>query len=179
MHVVKSSTTKLPRNIFAIAICPVYITTKSPYQNLLAEHLLDTVDCLRAKYPDIGVMITCDFNSHKCQSLYRGNDLYQIIDFPTRANATLDLIITSGKLKDHYRIPFPLSPFGKSDHVCVIWKSNLHRNSGKNTIKAETTRPLSESGINSFGTWTQGLDWHEVLESNATQDKAECFLRHT
>ena len=120
MHVVKSSTKKLPRNISAIAICPVYITTKSPYQNLLAEHLLDTVDCLRAKYPDIGVMITCDFNSHKCQSLYRGNDLYQIIDFPTRANTTLDLIITSGKLKDHYRMPFPLSPFGKSDHVCVI-----------------------------------------------------------
>ena len=170
---------KLHRKISAIAICPVYITTKSPYQNLLAENLLDTVDCLRAKYPDIGVMITGDFNRINLNHLCRGNDLYQIIDFPTRANATLDLIITSGKLKDHYRKPFPLSPFGKSDHVCVIWKSNLHRNSGKNTIKAETTRPLSESGINSFGTWIQSLDRHEVLESNATQDKAECFLRHT
>ena len=178
MHVVKSSTKKTPSQYSATDICPVYITTKSPYQNLLAENLLDTVDYLRAKYSDIGVMITGDFNRINLNHLCRGNDLYQIIDFPTRANATLDLIITSGKLKDHYRKPFPLSLFGKSDHVCVIWKSNLHRNSGKNTIKAETRRPLSESGINSFGTWIQGLDWHEVL-SNATQDKAECFLRHT
>ena len=53
---------RLPRNISAIAICAVYITTTSLYQNLLVEHLLDTVDYLRAKYPDIGVMITGDFN---------------------------------------------------------------------------------------------------------------------
>ena len=66
---------RVPRNISVIAICAVYITTKSPYQNLLADHrLLDTVD---------------------------------------------------------YNKPFLLSPFGKSDHVCVIWKSNLLRNSGK------------------------------------------------
>ena len=63
-------------------ICVVYITTKSPYQNLLTEHLLDTVDYLRAKYPDIGVMITDDFNSMNVNHLCRGNDLYQIIDFP-------------------------------------------------------------------------------------------------
>ena len=37
---------RLPRNISAIAICAVYITTKSPYQNLLAEHFQDTVDYL-------------------------------------------------------------------------------------------------------------------------------------
>ena len=42
--------------------------------------------------------------------LFRGNDLYQIID----------LIITNGKLKDHYRKPFPLSPFSKSDPVYVF-----------------------------------------------------------
>ena len=82
-------------------------------------------------------MITGDFNRMNVNHLCRGNDLYQIVDFPTRA---LDLIITSGKVKDHYRKPFPLSPFRESDHVCI-------------PSKRKTTMPLSERGINSFGTW--------------------------
>ena len=70
------------------------------------------------------------------------------------------MMITSGKLKDHYRKPFPIAPLGKSDHLCIIWKSDMHRKPYKNTRKAEVTRPLSENGINSFGAWIQGMDWH-------------------
>ena len=45
---------KLLRSISAIAVCAVYITTKSPLQPLLLEHLLlSSVEFLRSKYPDI------------------------------------------------------------------------------------------------------------------------------
>ena len=109
---------RLPRDIPAIAICAVYITTKSPYQDLLADHLLDSVDYLRSKYPDISILITGDFNRMEINQICRGNDLYQLVDFPTRGEATLDLMMTDGKLKDPYRKPFPISPIGHSDH-CV------------------------------------------------------------
>ena len=58
-------------------------------------------------------MITFDFNRTNINYLRSGNDLKQIIDFPTRANATVDLIITCGKLEDHQKRTF-FSLYGNS-----------------------------------------------------------------
>ena len=167
---------RLPRDVSAIAICAVYITTKSPYQSLLEEHLLESVDFLRSKYPDISILITGDFNRMEINNICRGNDLYQLVDFPTRKNATLDLMMTNEVLKKHYRKPFPISPLGYSDHSCIVWKPNNHcAKTCKNTRKVQVVKPLTVNGINSFGTWIQGVDWHEVLEANTTQEKADAF----
>ena len=53
---------KLPRSVSAVAVCAVYITTKTPHQPMFLEHLLTSVDYLHSKYPDIGILITEDFN---------------------------------------------------------------------------------------------------------------------
>ena len=41
--------------------------------------------------------------------------------------------------------------------------------------KAQITRPLLESGMQTFGSWIQRLDWHQVLEATGTQNKADAF----
>ena len=50
-----------------------------------------------------------------------GNNLFQLVDFPTCGDATLDLVITNHKLVSHYQKPIPLSAIGMSDHDCVLW----------------------------------------------------------
>ncbi len=87
---------------------------------MLESHLLQTIDHLRIKYPEIGICILGDFNRMNINSIILGNGLKQIIQFHTRADATLDLILTN--LSDHNASPTALSSIGKSDHVCVIWK---------------------------------------------------------
>ena len=85
---------KLPRAISSIVICAVYITTNSPFQQLLENHLLHSVDYLRTRYPDIGLVILGDFDRMNISPIVRGNDLYQIVDFQTRGEAILDLMLT-------------------------------------------------------------------------------------
>ena len=106
--------------------------------------------------------------------LINGNDLSQIVDFPTRGKVTLDLILTSGNLRECYETPYPLSPLGLSDHSCVIWKPKNYR-VAKYKHKAQIIRPLLESGMRTFGSWIQSLDWHQVLEATSTQKKADAF----
>ena len=141
------------------------------------EHLLSSVDYLRSKHPDIGILITGDFNRMNMFQLINGNDLSQIVDFPTRGKATLDPMLTSGNLRECYEKPIPLSPLGLSDHSCVIWKPENHR-VAKYEHKAQITRPLPwllESGMQTFGSWIQSLDWHQVLEATGIQNKADAF----
>ena len=109
--------------------------------------------------------------------LINGNDLSQIVDFPTRGKATLDLKLTSGNLRECYEKPIPLSlslslsPLGLSDHSCIIWKPKNHRLT-KYEHKAQITHPLLESGMQTFGSWIQR---HQVLEATGTQNKADAF----
>ena len=84
---------RLPSGISSIAICAVYIVTDSPHQDSFEHHLLQTIDSLRTKYPDIGIAILGDFNR---------------MNFSTRGDATLNLVITNRKLVSHYQKPIPL-----------------------------------------------------------------------
>ncbi len=111
---------RLPRGVSAIAVCAVYIPPDSPHQDLLLDHLIDSTDILRTAYPDIGFVLSGDFNRSKIDTLVKGNGLKQVIKFPTRAQATLDLIITN--MDRFYCEPICLPPIGKSDHNCIILK---------------------------------------------------------
>ena len=87
---------------------------------MLENHLINTVDHIRTSYPEMGFCIMGDFNRMNINSILRGNNLKQIVTFPTRGNATLDLILTN--IQDHYHKPSPYSPIGMSDHDCVLWQ---------------------------------------------------------
>ena len=100
-------------------------------------------------------------------SILRGNNLKQIVTFPTRGNATLDLILTN--IQDHYHKPSPYSPVGKSDHACVLWKPE-HK-LPDNTKKTHVIRLFGDSSVRALGTWIQNQSWNEVYVSEGPQAK--------
>ena len=158
---------RLPRGVSALIFCSVYITTKSPLQPMLAEHIINTTDQLRSRYTDLGFCITGDFNRMDIRPLTSGNDLKQIVTFHTRGRATLDLVLTN--LQPRYKAPKPYSPIGKSDHCCVLWnpKSKIR----SNTIRTKVTRPFPDDKVKAFGRWIQGQSWNEVYDCSGTQNK--------
>ncbi len=162
---------RLPRGVSGIAVCAVYILTDSPYEELLQTHLVDAVDMLRTRYPEIGFMIAGDFNRNSIDRVVRGNGLKQIVTIPTRGNATLDLFITN--LNQYYEIPSGLPPLGKSDHCCVLIQPCYRAVPSK--IKKSTVRPIKDAGLRSFGTWIQDQDWTDVLAAPTVQEKTDVF----
>ena len=86
---------RLPRSVSLLAVCGVYSPPNSPHHELLQQFLTDSMDALHTKYPDIGFAILGDFNKIDIKPVLRNNNLKQIIKFPTRGNAILDLILTN------------------------------------------------------------------------------------
>ena len=111
---------RLPRDTSVTAVCGVYIPQDSPHQDLLKQHLLESMDHLHTKYPDIGFAIMGDFNRMTINHILKNCNLKQLVTFPTCGDATLDLIITNFSV--HYKDPDPMPALGKSDHVCILWR---------------------------------------------------------
>lgn len=61
---------------------------------------------------------TGDFNRMRIKSICRKLGVKQLVNFPNRADATLDLIVTN--IQDHYDEPTQLPPLGRSDHNSIV-----------------------------------------------------------
>ena len=83
----------VPRGVSAVTVCVAYIVRDSPLQPKLENHVINTVDHVRTSYPEMGFCIMGDFNKMNINSILRGNNLKQIVTFPTRGNATSALIL--------------------------------------------------------------------------------------
>ena len=82
----------------------------------------DAVEFLREKaklehslaaLPNCGIILTGDFNHLKTSRLQKHFKLKQLVKFPTRGNATLDLFLTN--VGDHFATPEPYPPFAFSN----------------------------------------------------------------
>ncbi|XP_072037054.1 uncharacterized protein [Amphiura filiformis] len=165
---------RLPRDVSVIAVCGVYIPRDSPHRDLLDQHLLESMDFLHTKYPEIGFTIMGDFNRMNVNNVLKNCNLKQLVTFPTRGEATLDLIMTN--ISSHFKDPIPVSALGKSDHICIIWRPTvLHI--AKHCNDKRTHRPMKDSQIREFGLWIQGHDWSNVLTASTTQLKANALYR--
>ena len=77
------------------------------------------------------------FNRLKTRRLQNHFKLKQLVKFPTRGQATLDLILTN--MAEKYAEPESFPPFGLSDHVTVIVAPKV-RDAADNTRLSITTR---------------------------------------
>ncbi|KAI8481991.1 hypothetical protein Bbelb_402920 [Branchiostoma belcheri] len=164
---------RLPRELSSIAVCAVYIPPNSPHTDALTDHLSTVVDQLRSASPDVGVCIAGDFNRTDVSDLCRGNHLQQIVDQPTRKDATLDLIITN--LAHLYIPPALLPPLGSSDHNIVHLQPKARMII--NETRTKTVRPMPDSQIRTFGQWIVSHQWSEVLTAADVQSKTDNFYR--
>ena len=158
----------LPRSVSSIIVCTLYFPDKSQEQ-LMLNHIQDSLDSLRAKYPDAGICIMGDMNKLDVSSLCKNNKLIQVVDKPTRGNNILDKIITS--FSNFYSTPIIGSPIGLSDHSTVIWLPNHYKPSVSNKSITRIVRPMKDSGIRQFGSWIVSHDWDEISQAKTAIDK--------
>ena len=163
---------KLPRGISSLIVCVVY-HPPSNEDNTIIDHLSSNLDSALAKYPHAGILLVGDFNrcsfSHLCQRF----NLKQIVNQPTRGNATLDLIITN--LKDFYNSPHILPPIGLSDHntvLCIPMKDSLKNKTTKVKIRQSKT-----SNKIALGRWLSNINWSNLYQTSSCDQKLE--ILHT
>lgn len=103
---------RLPRPLSGIVVCMVYHPPGLPAEDhrSLNEYVINTIDFLRNKYPDYGVVVLGDFNDFDISQLLSTHNLKQVVQLPTRGSAILDLIVTN--LRNKYMSPRILAPLG-------------------------------------------------------------------
>ncbi|XP_033109306.1 uncharacterized protein LOC117110657 [Anneissia japonica] len=107
----------------------------------------------------------------KVWNILNGHNLKQVVQFKTRGEATLDLILTN--IENYYCAPSCLAPLGKSDHSCILWKPNIKTTI--NNVRRLTVRPFYPSRICNFGRWASSQKLEEVKNCTTTQEKMDTF----
>ena len=102
-------------------ICGIVYFPEAPahVQKDRTTYIIETLDSVRATYPDCGVVLLGDFNTQDITDMLANHNLKQIVQKPTRGNNILDLILTN--LSEHYSEPFVSAHLGSSDHGSVHW----------------------------------------------------------
>ena len=89
----------LPRTVSNIIVCGLYYpgstSIYAPNQDNLISHITSTVEYLKGVYANPLFLIMGDFNDLPIKSICKTCGFKQVVDVPTRGDATLDLILTN------------------------------------------------------------------------------------
>ena len=136
---------RLPRPLSAIVLCTLYNPPDKCVQEQddLCDHLVSSIDTIRCKYPDCGILISFNFNHLSINDLVTGHNLKQVVTRPSRQNSILDYIITN--LKPFY---YMSTEIYSSIWLCVITDrselaiANRHQKDEISLVKNHRSRPL-------------------------------------
>ena len=140
----------LPRTISNIVVCGVYYpgsgSKYAPDQDDIILHITTTIHRLYRKFSRPLFIIMGDFNDLKVDEICDSCKLKQVVNVPTRNQATLDLILTNDT-SGFYKDPTTLPKIGGSDHLCVLLEpaDNLRRS--KVIKKKVLKKELKKSAI--------------------------------
>ena len=123
-------------------------------------------------FPNCGFVVVGCFNRLNTTPLQNHFKLKQLVKFPTRGQAPLDLFLTN--MYDYFSAPESFSPFGLSDHATVIVKPKI-RVPNQNTRKSIIIRDVRESNKASLGRYIAGIDWSCVTDQTTCEDKLQVF----
>ena len=175
---IKLNPARLPRGFSCVIVAVVYYPgPTSPAEcdaQLILNHLFDSLMKAQSIFSNCGLVVTGDFNRLKTRRLQNHFKLKQLVKFPTRGQATLDLILTN--MADKYAEPESFPPFGLSDHVTVIVAPKA-RDAADNTRISITTRDTRESKKVSLGRYLCNIDWACVYNQSACEEKLNIFLQ--
>ena len=163
--------TRLPRALTGIVVGVVYSPSDRNVEEgeRLCGHITSTIDTIRYRNPDAGVVILGDFNNLNIRNLMFSQNLKQAVQQPTRGNAILDLIVTN--LHCFYQSPNVSAPLGSSDHNSIVWLPDRCNNVINNNKGVERfIRHFPKSGMRGFGSWAAGHSWFHSLGPTPTVD---------
>ncbi len=169
---IKIRPNRLPRGVSSIVVGTVYHPPRADNTAMLT-YLMDSLSLIETRHPNCGIILLGDFNGLNVAKLKSSVQLKQIVNFPTRGQNTLDLILTN--LQDYYDTPVSRPPFGLSDHVSIEVKpkSRAQIPKSRKTIKSRDLRPSSRLAI---GTYLQQVDVTSLLATvNTCSEKMTLF----
>jgi exonuclease III len=94
-------------------------------QSISLDYLASTIGQLTLKHPNAKYIIAGDFNRLPITNLCEQFGLSNIVNFPTRHDVTLDLILTD--LTAYIDQVDKLAPLGTNDHCCIFHPVSMVR----------------------------------------------------
>lgn len=132
---------------------------------------LTTIESL---HPGCGILLAGDFNRLNIHRLSNQFRMKQLVNLPTRADQTLDLILTNFHqfyAKNSLSI-FP--PFGLSDHNVVVLNPS-ERPTSPNGKKVVIRRDTRSSRKKELGRYLSAIDWDIIQHENNCEGKEKLF----
>ena len=167
---------RLQRPLSGIITAVVYCPPDKSAQDRrdLVTYLSDTIDIIRFRYPDCGIVILGDFNGLDTSDLLSSHGLKQLVSNPTRVCATFDPILSN--LHSFYAPTSILAPIRTSDHNIVKWGPSTSSNGCHNKVKNKnSTRLVCRypcTACESFGRWIIKQDWSNRAPHNCLKIEA-------
>ena len=159
---------RLPRGLTSIIVGTVYHPPSADVSPML-EFLYTSLSSIEAGFPGCGLILLGDFNKtlmQKTPSLCNAFNFHQIVNFPTRGDKTLDLIITN--LKCFYAPPIKRRPpFGLSDHASIEVQP-LDRSKRPKVKVFVKTRDLCQSKRLAIRSYLEQVDINALVDSKST-----------
>ena len=105
-----------PTRLRSIVVGTVYHPPRADNSAMLT-YLMDSLSSAESRHSNSRIILLGDFNDLNVVKLKSSFQLKQIVNFPTRGQNSVDLILTN--LQDYYNAPDICPPFGLLDHVSV------------------------------------------------------------
>ena len=138
----------------------------------MINYLLEQLASIESTYLNCGFMILGDFNNLDISRIKNQFRLKQLIQFHTRGNRTLDLMLTN--LEQYYQLPVRLPPFGLSDHFTVFIEPKL-RTDHKTNKRIRQSRDLRPSRRAAMGAFINDFDWSVLNQFQTCEKKLNYF----
>ena len=168
----------LPRAISVIIVAGVYYPGKdsiyAPSQEDIILHLTESIHQLYQDYANPLFVVMGDFNDLEVGEICDACNLQQVVNVPTRKDATLYLILSNSDNK-FYKTPYTLPSIGKSDHLCVLYEPVDNQNT-KITKETITIRRFKKYALIEFGSWLTKFEWHDLLKITDVNLKISYFF---
>ena len=142
--------------IFGLVYYPGRTSPAESDLHILNDRLFESLTLEEAAFPNCGIILTGDFNRLNTSCLQKHFKLKQLVKFPTRGNATLDLFLTN--MGDHFATPELYPPFGLSDH-CTVFVRPKERIPNQKTRKSISIRDKRDSNKARLGRYFRNIDW--------------------
>ena len=162
---------RLPRGLSCIIVGSIY-HPPSAHAETMINYLLEQLASIESTYLNCGFMILGDFNNLDISRIKNQFRLKQLIQFHTRGNRTLDLILTN--LEQYYQPPVRLSPFGLSDHFTVLIEPKL-RTDHQTNKRIRQSRDIRPSRRAAMGAFINDFDWSILNQFQTCEEKLNYF----
>ena len=166
---------KLPRGISLIILGAKYHPLGS-YDLPMIDYLIDSLTKVETMYSNCGIVLMGDLNRLTTSSISRSFKLKQLVNFPTRGERTLDVMLTN--IPQFYDTPEKLAPFGLSDHFTIslfLKVRNFNKNKSR-VVKLRDTRPSNRIAL---GRGLSTIYWSCLDLINSCEEKLAFFNKIT